>query len=166
MKVGDVHDSNRKTVSFNTQDQIWEQLENLTTMVYNMSIQKEGYTRPFKPQIYQKRRRGQNWQTFRDTDRKRSSSRDRAKYRQNYDQNLDKTMRQSQDRWDNRRGNYRCQNYGTRNESRDRVNYRWDFSNERNRGRDRDRSRIRKGCLTPRRDDRRYCCVMHFHIET
>ena len=40
MKVGDVHHSNRKTVSFNTQDLIREQLDNLTSMVYNMSIQK------------------------------------------------------------------------------------------------------------------------------
>ena len=28
-------------------------------MVYNMSVQKEGYNRPFKPCIHQKRRRGQ-----------------------------------------------------------------------------------------------------------
>ena len=60
MKVGDVHNSNKKTMSFNTQDPIQEQLDNLTSMVYNMSIQKEGYNRPFKPQIHQKRRRGQN----------------------------------------------------------------------------------------------------------
>ena len=42
MKVGDVHNSNRKTVSFSTQDSIWEYLDNLTSMVYNISIQKEG----------------------------------------------------------------------------------------------------------------------------
>ena len=87
MKVGDVHNSSRKTVSFNTQDLIKEQLDNLTTMMYNMSIQKEGSNRPFKPQIHQKRR-GQNRQNFRDRDRSKSSSRDRANYRQNYDQNF------------------------------------------------------------------------------
>ena len=38
MKVRDVHNSNKKTVSFNTQDLIPEQLDNLTSMVYNMSI--------------------------------------------------------------------------------------------------------------------------------
>ena len=68
MKVGDVHNSNRKTLSFNTQDLIWEQLDNLTSMVYNMSIQKEGNNRPFKLQIHQKRRRGQNWQNFTETE--------------------------------------------------------------------------------------------------
>ena len=53
MKVGDVHNSNRKTVSFNTQDPIQEQLDNLNSMVYNISIQKEGHNRPFKAQIHQ-----------------------------------------------------------------------------------------------------------------
>ena len=161
MKVGDVHNSNRNTVSFNTQDPIWEQLDNLTSMVYNMSIQKEEYNRPFKPVVHQKRRRGQNQQTSRDRDRNRSSSRDRAYYRWHYDQNFRPSYRrQSQDRQDNRRGNYRCPNYGTRSEnrdrSRDRINCRWDFSNDRNRGRDRDRGRTRERCLMPRRDDRRY----------
>ena len=62
MKVGDINHSNRKTVSFSTQDPIREQLDSLTSMVYNMSIQKEGNNRPFKSQIHQKRKRGQNQQ--------------------------------------------------------------------------------------------------------
>ena len=41
MKVGDVHHSNNKTVSFNTQDPIKEQLDSLTSMVYNMSIKRK-----------------------------------------------------------------------------------------------------------------------------
>ena len=60
MKVGDVHHSNNKTVSFNTDYLIREQLDSLTSMVYNMSIQKEEHNRPFKPQIHQMKRRGQN----------------------------------------------------------------------------------------------------------
>ena len=53
MKVGDVHHSN-KTVSFNTHDDlIRKQLDSLTSMVYNMSIQKEENNRPFKPQMHQ-----------------------------------------------------------------------------------------------------------------
>ena len=56
MKVGDVHHSN-KTVSFNAHDPIREQLDSLTSMVYNMSIQKEENNRPFKLQIHQKNRR-------------------------------------------------------------------------------------------------------------
>ena len=51
---------------------------------------------------------------------------------------------------------YRCQNYGTRGDSRERVNFRRDFSNDRNNSRNRNGSRIREGGLTPRRDDRRY----------
>ena len=52
IKVGDVHNSNRKTMSFNKQDLIQEQLDNLTSMVHNMSVQKEGYNRPFKPKVH------------------------------------------------------------------------------------------------------------------
>ena len=55
MKVGDLSHSGKK-VSFNA-DPIKEQLENLTSMVYNMSIQKEENNRPFKPKIYPKRGR-------------------------------------------------------------------------------------------------------------
>ena len=72
-------------------------------------------------------------------------------------------MRQSQNRHDNRRGNYRCQQYGTRGDNRDRsrgrINYRRHFSNDRNssrNSRDRNGSRTRGRSLTPRRDDRRY----------
>ena len=49
MKVGEVHHSNNKMVSFNTRDPIREQLDSLTSMVYNISIQKEENNRPFKP---------------------------------------------------------------------------------------------------------------------
>ena len=92
MKVGDVHNSNRKTVSFNTQYPIQEQLDNFTSMVYNMSVQKKGYNRPFKPQIHQKRRRGQNWQMFRDRDRNRSSSRDGVNCRRTMTKTSGKTI--------------------------------------------------------------------------
>ena len=42
IEVGDVHQSNRKTVSFSTQDPIREQLDNLTSMVYNIVMTNEG----------------------------------------------------------------------------------------------------------------------------
>ena len=54
MKVGDVHHSN-KTVSLSTHDQIREQLESLTSMVYNISIQKEDFNRPFKPKFIRRK---------------------------------------------------------------------------------------------------------------
>ena len=76
MKVRNIHHSN-KTVSFNTHDPIREQLESLTSMVYNMSIHKEDNSRPFKAQIYQVKRRSQNRQIFGVRDRNRSYSRDR-----------------------------------------------------------------------------------------
>ena len=47
MKVGEVHHSNNKTVPFNTDNLIKEQLDSLTSMVYSMSIQKEESNRPF-----------------------------------------------------------------------------------------------------------------------
>ena len=82
MKVGEVHHSNNKTVSFNANDVIRDQLGSLTSMVYSMSIQKKENNRPFKPQIHQKKRRGQSQQTFGDRDWNRSFSRDRQ--RQNF----------------------------------------------------------------------------------
>ena len=57
MKVGDVSHSSKKML-FNAHNPIKEQLENLTSMLYNMSIQKEENNGPFKPKIYSKRRRG------------------------------------------------------------------------------------------------------------
>ena len=141
---------------------IREQFDSLTSMVYNMSTHKEEKNIPFKPQIHQKRRRGQNQQNISDRDRNRSFSRDRSNYRQNF---RPRYRRQSQDKHiqngcDNRKGSYRCQNYGTRGDSRDRgrdrVNFRRDFSNDRNDSRDRNRSRTRERSLTPRRDNRRY----------
>ena len=78
MKVGDVHHSN-KTVSFIMHDLIREQLESLTSMVYNMSVHKEDNSRPFRHQIHQKKRRGQNRQNLGARDRNRSYSRDKDK---------------------------------------------------------------------------------------
>ena len=82
LKVGEVHHSSNKTVSFNTHGLIREQLYNSTSMIYNMLLQKEENNRPFKPQIHQQKRRGQNQQNFGDRDRNRSFSRDRK--RQNF----------------------------------------------------------------------------------
>ena len=45
-------------------------------MVYNLSMQKEENNRPFKPQLYPKRGRGQNRQNFSNRDRNRSYNRD------------------------------------------------------------------------------------------
>ena len=77
MKVEAIHHSN-KTVSFNMHDPIREQLESLTSMVYNMSIHNKDNSRPFKPQIHQKKRRGQNRQNFGDGNRSYSRDKDKT----------------------------------------------------------------------------------------
>ena len=110
MKVGDVSRSSKK-MSFNAHDPIKEQLENLTSMVYNMSIQKEENNRPFKPKMYSKRGRGQNRQNFGNRDRNRLFSRHRQgqNFRPNYRGQLQNRCIQHGN--DGRRGSYRCQNY-------------------------------------------------------
>ena len=123
-----------------------------------MFLQKEENNRPFKPQIHQKKRRGQNQQNFGDRDRNRPFSRDRQRqnFRPNYRRHLQD--RRIQHGHENRRGSYRHQHYNNRGDSRDRgrENFRRNFSNDRNDNRDRNRSRTRERSLTPRRNDRRY----------
>ena len=80
LKVGDALSSEK--VSFNVQDSIGEQLENLTSMVYNMSVQKDEGKRPMKPQIYPKRARGQRRHNFDSRDRSFYDGRQRLKFRQ------------------------------------------------------------------------------------
>ena len=140
-------------MSFKAHDPIKEQLESLTSIVYNMSIQKEENNRPFKPQIYSKRGRGQSRQNFGKRDRNRSFSRDRQR------QNIRPNYRgQSQNRHiqhgkDSRRGNYRCQNYNNnRNDSRDREGEKFQRSINND---NRDRSRLTERSLTPRGNDNR-----------
>ena len=85
MKVGDVPHSSKK-VSFNAHNPIREQLESLTSMSIQHVHTKEENNRPFKPQIYPKRGRGQNRQNFGNRERNRSFSRDRQRqnFRANY----------------------------------------------------------------------------------
>ena len=59
-----------------------EQLENLTSMVYNMYMQKEEGKKPFKPQVYPKRARGQRRQNFEGRDRSFYDGRQRQSFRQ------------------------------------------------------------------------------------
>ena len=129
MKMGDTSHSGKK-VSINAQHSIGEKIDNLTSMMYKMSIQQEEGKKPFKPQVYPKRGRGQRRQNF---SRNRNNDRQRQNFRQN----------QNRCRDSNRRGNYR-QNFG-RNNSRDRgrQNFRRNYSS--------DRSRSRERSPTPRR---------------
>ena len=122
MKLGDdTHSGQQKML--NPQD-----LEAISSMMYNMSLQQGKTGKPFKPQVYQRRGRGQR-QSY-DRDRSRNNSRQGQNFGQNRHRN------------DYRRNGY-MQNF-SRNNSRDRSR---NFN--RNYGSDRSRSRERR--LSPRR---------------
>ena len=122
MKLGDdTHTGQQKML--NPQD-----LEAVSSMMYNMSLQQGRTGKPFKPQIYQKRGRGQR-QSY-DRDRSRNNSRQGQIFGQNRHRN------------DYRRNGY-MQNF-SRNISRDR-------SRDINRNYSSDRSRSRERRLSPRR---------------
>ena len=78
-----------------------------------MAIQKEENNRPLRSQIYPKIEGGQSRQNFDNRDRNRSISRyrQRQSFRPNYRrQSLNRCIQHGQD---NRRGNYRHQNYNS-----------------------------------------------------
>ena len=138
MKIGDTTHPGKK-VSINPQDSIGEKLENFISMMYKMSIQQEEGRKPFKPQVYSKRGRGQRRQNFGNRDRSRNNwSRNNDRQRQNFKQNQNRCGN------GNRRGNYR-QNIGRSNSrDRDRQTFRRNYNNN-------DRSRSRERRPTPRR---------------
>ena len=123
MKLRGATHSGQK-VSIKPQD-----LETRTTMMHNMSLQQDKAMKPFKPQVYQRRGRGQ---------------------RQNYNRDRPRNNdRQGQSFVQNRcRNNYGRHGYVqnvSRNNSRDRGrrNFKRSYSS--------DRSRSREGSLSPRR---------------
>ena len=105
-----------------------QEIEAISSMVYNMSLQQDKTGKPFKPKVYQRRGRGQR-QSY-DRDRSRNNSRQGQNIGQNRCRN------------DYRRNGY-TQNF-SRNNGRDRGR---NFN--RNYGSDRSRSRERR--LSPRR---------------
>ena len=120
MKLGNDKHSNQK-VAIEQRD-----VENVTSEMYNLSLQQDRPKKPFKPQVYQKRGRGQ----------KQNNNRDR--FRNN--------NRSGQGFVQNRRGNnYRrsgnVQNWN-RNSSRDRDgrHFSRNYSNDRSRSRERSQS--------------------------
>ena len=117
----DTHSGQQKML--NPQD-----LEAVSSMMYNMSLQQGKTGKPFKPQVYQKRGRGQR-QSY-DRDRSRNNSR------------LGQSFGQNRCRNDYRRNGY-MQNF-SRNNGRDRGrNLNSNYSS--------DRSRLRERRLSPRR---------------
>ena len=107
-----------------------QEIEAISSRVYNMSLQQDKTSKPFKPQVYQRRGRGQT---------------------QNYDRNRPRnSIRQGQKFGQNRHGNnYRRNGYMqnfSRNNGRGRGrNFNRNYSN--------DRSRSRERRLSPRRYD-------------
>ena len=93
-----------KKMSVKPQDSIEERLENLPLMMYKMSIQQEEGKKPFKPQVYPKRGKGQRRQNFGNRDKSRNNDRQSQNFRQT----------QNGCGNGNRRGNYR-QNFGRSN---------------------------------------------------
>ena len=73
MKMGEATHPG-KEVSINAQDSIGEKIENLTSMMYKMSIQQEKGKKPFRPQVYPQRGRGQRRQNFDNRDRSRNNA--------------------------------------------------------------------------------------------
>ena len=126
MKMGETTNSGKEVLNTN-QDSIGEKIENLTSMMYMMSIQQEKGKKLFRTQVYLQRGRGQRRQNFDNRDRSKNNNRPRQNFRQTQNRHGN----------NNRRGNYR-QNY-SRNNSRDRgrQNFRRNFSDDRNRSRER-----------------------------
>ena len=79
--------ANRK-VSFDTRDELEDKIDKLTVMLGRLAAKDNNKKRPFKPQIYQSRGRGQNrgysQRNYQNRNRlnNKSSSRDRGQFRQ------------------------------------------------------------------------------------
>ena len=96
MNIWEGYNSNKKAISFDTQDRLHDKIDKLTSMMSKLSVQGSKQNRPFKPKIYHEKNRGQgcnNYHQGRHQGRYRSSSgdrysrlshRDRSQYGQNY----------------------------------------------------------------------------------
>ena len=57
-----------------------QHVENMTSMMYNMSLQQDKAKKPFKPQVYQRRGRGQRQKIIKETDQEIMIGRDKVLY--------------------------------------------------------------------------------------
>ena len=55
-----IRDGINRKVSFNTRDELGDKIDKLTVMLGKLTAKDDNNKRPFKPQIYQSRGRGQN----------------------------------------------------------------------------------------------------------
>ena len=157
---------NRK-VSFDTRDELGDKIDKLTVMLGRLAAKDNNEKRPFKPQIYQGRRRGQNrgFSQINYQDRNRSSGTDRGHFRdrptfeQNYRGNNFQSNARGYGRQNSRgefgNGSYRCDSH---NRGRDRPRER-PFSRiySSNRTRSASSSRYRSGSRASTNRDRIRC---------
>ena len=161
-----MRDSQSKRVSFNTPDYLEQKIERLIVMMGRLVTEEEGFTKPFKPQVYQSNRgrnqsRGNFCSRFRNNAyrgcppyNKNFRGRNRGNFsnRGNYEYNTRGSQRYRNNYNDYRRNNYKGQSYDrNRNRSLDRQ--------DRNRRRDRNISngRSRSGSRASKNRDRIRC---------
>ena len=81
-----IRDGTNRKVSFNTRDELGDKIDKLTVMLGRLAAKDDNDKRPFKPQIYQSRGRGQNigysQRSYQSGNRlgNRSGSRDRGQF--------------------------------------------------------------------------------------
>ena len=160
-----VKDNYNKRVSFDTGDRLEDKIDKLTAMMGKLAARDSDITRPFKPQIYQSKRRGQS-RNFYDThncdrgnyiNRYRPDSNDR---RNQYAQNRSRPKYEQNYRRENIRGHLRSYQHPRRQNSRE---YRGNYRNK-NYSRDRDRSRSGSKGSTHRDQIRCYKCREYDHF--
>ena len=165
--------ANRK-VPFDTRDKLEDKIDKLTVMLDRLAAKDNNKKRPFKPQIYQIRGRGQNrgysQRNYQNRNRlsNRSSSRDRGQfmrgigrprfeqsYRGNNFQESTRGYGRQNSRGEYRNDNYRCDGY---NRSRDRSRERsFSGSYSSNRTRSTSNGRLRSGSRTSTNGDKIRC---------
>ena len=83
-----IREGSSRKVSFGTRDKLGDKIDKLTVMLGRIAAKDSNEKRPFKPQIYQSRERGQNrgysQRNYQNRNRlsNRSNSRDREQFRQ------------------------------------------------------------------------------------
>ena len=171
--------ANRK-VSFDTRDKLGDKIDKLTVMLGRLAAKDNSKKRPFKPQIYQGRGRGQNrgysQRNYQNRNRlsSRSSNRDRGQFRERprFEQdyrgnnfwNIARGYGRQNNRGEYRNDNYRCDGY---NRGRDRTRERpfsGNYSSNRDRSASSSKSRSGSRASTNRDRIRCYNCREYDHF--
>ena len=76
MNIQEGYNSNKKVVTFNTQDRLGDKIDKLTSMMSKLTAQCSSQNRLFKSKIYQGKRRGQTKNYY-------NQDRSQSRYRSN-----------------------------------------------------------------------------------